>query len=81
MTRKLWEIAQEIRFEWGNSSVDRAARPYLDAMQELETIEDKYYANDARTVVSYFLANAGGWRGDAARRIKAELKELLKNGK
>jgi uncharacterized protein (DUF2267 family) len=76
--RPIWEIAQEIYFEWGNSSVDRNARPYLEAMMDLDKITDKYYADDARTVVLYFLSNAGGWRGEAARRIKAELKAMLK---
>jgi hypothetical protein len=27
--------------------------------------------------VRYFLANAGQWRGDKAREIKAELKAML----
>lgn len=76
MSRKLWEIAQEIRFEWG-SNLAREARPYLEAMADLETIDDKYYADDARTVVNYFLANAGGWRGEKARELKRELKLIL----
>lgn len=28
-------------------------------------------------VVCYFLANAGTWRGDVARRVKKELKALV----
>jgi len=28
--------------------------------------------------VRYFLSNATTWRGDTARRIKAELKEMLR---
>jgi hypothetical protein len=36
-----------------------------------------YGADDARGIVMYFLANAGTWRGENARRIKAELKGML----
>jgi hypothetical protein len=47
-------------------------------MCSLTTMQDKYYYDDARSVVLYFLANAGTWKGEAARRIKAELKTMLK---
>ena len=32
----------------------------------------------AGSIVSYCLANAGSWRGETAKRIKAELKEMVK---
>lgn len=54
------------------------AVPYVDAMRELNTINDKYYANSASSVILYFLSNATTWRGPDARRIKTELKEMLK---
>ena len=46
-------------------------------MRALDSISDKYYYDDAESVVRYFLANAGQWRGDKAREIKAELKAML----
>jgi hypothetical protein len=73
-TRKLSTIAQEIEAKWTN--VNYAARPYLDAMHSLHGINDKFGYDDAKSIVIYFAANAGGWRGDDARRIKAELKSL-----
>ena len=45
-------------------------------MGDLNSINDAYYMDSARSVVLYFLANAGTWRGDDAKRIKAELKAL-----
>lgn len=72
--RTLATIAREIDASWAN--VNYAARPYLDAMLQLDTIEDNYYSDSARSIVAYFLANAGSFRGDAARRIKAELRSL-----
>ena len=74
MSRPLYEIASEIRKDW--SPVNFAAKPYLDAMRELSSINDDYYADSARSVVLYFLSNAASWRGENARRIKAELKSL-----
>jgi len=41
-------------------------------------MSDKYYEDDAASVVIYFLSNATTWRGDDARRVKAELKAMLK---
>jgi hypothetical protein len=48
-------------------------------MAELNGIGDKYYLDSAAGIVRYFLANATHWRGDDARRIKAELKAMLES--
>ena len=56
-----------------------AALPYLEAMTELNSVAEHYGADPGGTIVLYFLSNAGGWRGEDARRIKAELKQLLKD--
>jgi len=74
--RSLSEIAREIRADW--TKVYFGAVPYLDALSTLDQITDRYYEDDAEDVVRYFLANATTWKGDIARRIKAELKEILK---
>jgi hypothetical protein len=76
MTRSLSTIANNIRKDWIKPNF--AAKPYLDAMQSLDAITDKYYYDDASSVVRYFLANATSWKGDTARAIKAELKSMLK---
>jgi hypothetical protein len=46
-------------------------------MTFIEDIGDFYYQDSAADIVRYFLSNAKTWRGDAARRIKAELKVLV----
>lgn len=74
-TRSLSTIASEIRRDWG-SKVNFAAKPYLSAMAGLDSITDSYGYDDARSIVRYFLSNAGSWRGDNAKRIKAELKAM-----
>lgn len=75
--RPLSEIAAEIRADWTN--VHYTAEPYLDAMAVLDRVDGYYYGeDDARGVVLYFLSNAGTWRGETARRIKAELKGMVK---
>lgn len=76
MSRPINEIAREIQREWKNPYF--GAVPYLDAMHSLDSIRDQYYCDSAKSVVLYFLSNATTWRGDAARRIKAELKGLCK---
>jgi hypothetical protein len=73
--RPLWLIAREIRTDWKKPYF--GAVPYLDALQHLVSIDGRYYQDSAKSIVAYFLANAGTWRGDTARRVKAELKGLI----
>jgi len=78
MARPLFTIAREIRDDWKN--VYFGAVPYLKAMANLGTMSDTYGADDARSIVLYFLSNAATWRGEVARRIKVELNMMLKEG-
>tara|TARA_R110000824_G_scaffold109610_7_gene257344 strand:- start:933 stop:1166 length:234 start_codon:yes stop_codon:yes gene_type:complete len=73
--KPLSQLAREISANWSN--VNYAARPYLDAMSQLDSVQDKFGYDDGKSVVLYFLANAGTWRGDTARKIKAELRGML----
>jgi hypothetical protein len=75
-TRSLSEIAHEIRNDWKN--VYFGAKPYLDAMATLNTIDDNYGWDSGKMIVLYFLGNASTWRGETAKRIKAELKAMTK---
>lgn len=76
MTRKLYQIAKDIRADWTKRH-SSPAYPYLCAMAELDSLSDMYGADSAKSVVLYFLANASTWRGETARRIKAELNAML----
>jgi len=53
-------------------------KPYLEAMLFLSTPKDKYGFDSASEIVNYFLANASTFRGDNAKKLKSELKEILK---
>ncbi len=72
--RDIHVIAHEIASDWDNPNY--AALPYLEAMHSLSSINDTYGFDSGRGIVAYFLCNAGSWRGDTAKRIKAELKSL-----
>lgn len=74
-TRPLYKVAQEIKSDWKNPYF--GAVPYLNAMTALDSITDNYYFDSADFIVRYFLANASTWRGETAKRIKAELKAML----
>lgn len=75
MSRPLSTIADEIRSDWKN--VNYAAKPYLDAMSTMDSVKDDYGLDNGRSIVRYFLINATSWRGDTARRVKAELKKMV----
>ena len=74
--RQINEIAAEIKSDW--KKVYFGAVPYLDAMQSINSINENYGLDSAKSVVTYFLANAGTWRGETARRIKKELWKMLR---
>jgi hypothetical protein len=73
--RSLTHIAREIHADWTNPYF--GAKPYLEAMYQLDSIRDNYYYDSGESVVRYFLANASTWKGETARKIKAELKQML----
>ena len=75
--RPISTIAYDVLREW-NGKVNYAAKPYLAAMFDFETINDKYGADSARSVVLYFLGNASSFRGERAKQLKQELKDHLK---
>jgi len=74
--RPLNVIANEIRQDWG-AKVNYGAKPYLDAMSTLNSIDENYIMDSGSSIVRYFLSNARSWRGETAKRVKAELKSML----
>ena len=74
MNRTLSEIAKDILQHWKNPYF--GAKPYIQAMLLIHSSDPKapYLAESAEDIVAYFLANATTFRGEDARRIKAELK-------
>lgn len=74
--RPLNAIAAEIITNWRKPYF--GAVPYLAAMATLHDIDDRYGMDSGESIVRYFLSNATTWRGEHARRIKAELKGMLK---
>jgi len=75
--RSLSEIAREIKKDWG-AKIYFGAKPYLNAMATLNSIDDNYGLDSGKSMVLYFLSNASTWRGETAKRIKAELKAMVK---
>ena len=75
--RPLHEIATEIKKDWG-AKVYFGAKPYLQAMGTLNSVNDNYIMDSGRSIVAYFLANASTWRGETARRVKKELNAMIK---
>jgi hypothetical protein len=87
VARQVQDIAYEINRIWHRDYGARGtikanfiadATPYLRAMFYLVSVNDNYQLDSGRDIVQRFLCNVGGWRGEDARRIKHELRELLK---
>jgi hypothetical protein len=75
--RTIHAIAREIAMNWPKPYF--GAVPYLEAMRSLNSLSENYYDDSAESIVRYFLSNAMTWKGEAARRIKAELNSMLKS--
>lgn len=76
--RPIYEIASEIRKDWSaqGKGINYAAKPYLSAMMGLDTIAGSFGADSGKSTVLYFLSNASTYRGETAKRLKAELKKI-----
>lgn len=74
-TAPIAQLANLVRRDWKNISPH--AVPYLRVMGQLSSVDDNYLAEDGRSIVLYFLSNAGAWRGETARLVKAELKRRV----
>ena len=72
--KTLREIAQIIKQDW--NPVYFSAKPYLDAMEQLDSVDESIGYDDGVSIVSYFLINAKQWKGSVAREVKAYLKKL-----
>jgi len=77
--RTISDIAEEISSDWTPPYPGNA---YIKPMMYLGSIDDRYsygrFPESARSIVLGFLSTAAGWRGDTARRVKAELRSILK---
>ena len=76
MARPISDIARDIGRAWDKPNF--AAKPYLDAMRSIYSVDDAYGYDSGKSVVLYFLSNASMFRGEAAKALKAELKAALK---
>jgi hypothetical protein len=74
-TRPLYTIAADIRANW--PEIYFGAVPYVEAMECLTNLADRFGEDDGRLVVAYFLSNAKTWRGETATRIKNELRVMV----
>lgn len=76
--RTFSEVAREIRAKWSKPYF--GAVPYLDALEQVHTSDKNapYMVEQVKDIVLYLLCNMATFRGADARRLKAELKEMIK---
>ena len=79
LARPLSAVAREIRADYAakGKPVYYSAKPYVDAMASLGSMEDRFYEDPALDVVIYALSNLSTWRGEVATRVKDELKAAV----
>lgn len=74
--RTLKDIARDIRANWKAIS-NSAAKDALRCMESMGAITEPFGLDpNGNAVVTVFLGNSMGWRGEIARRIKKELQEM-----
>ena len=72
-----FQISDVVYEDWG-SKISPRASPYLEAMANLDNLDEMYGADPASDVITHFLANAKEWRGETARAVKKALGKMLK---
>ena len=75
--RPLHEIAREIAADWPGMA-GFPAEELVRTMSRLRTLDDLYGADVGVKTVVYFLTNARACKGSTARRVKAELRGMVK---
>lgn len=55
------------------------ASDYLGAMHTMQSVHETYGAQSGSRIVALALDNLGGWRSPNARKLKAELRALLRH--
>ena len=70
--RNLCDIAKDLI---ATGKVGYAAKPYVEAMLELNDTSDEYWYDSGREIVLYALGNLSHMRHPNARRLRAELKQ------
>lgn len=78
-TMKISEIAQIIKQDW--NPVYFSAKPYLDAMEQLDSISGSIGQDGGREIILYFLINSKQWKGQTAREVKDYLRKLVEEDK
>ena len=82
--RPLFQIAKDIMLDMRKQNPTNwrqryaYAMAYLEPMLTLNTIDEMYGFDSARSIVVYALGNLQTWRGERARELKAELKAIIK---
>ena len=72
--RALYEVGEDIRRNWAKHN--DAAVPYLEAMGGLVGIDGSCHLDSGKGIVLCCLGEEGTWRGEHARRIRAELRGM-----
>lgn len=67
-------VSKQIRADWEN--INPIAEIYLKSLEQCNTLDSIVNGEDGAYWVSYFLANANGWRGEKARTIKNYLRKI-----
>jgi hypothetical protein len=75
--RALRDIAREIAADW-HTIYNGGARDALASMHTMGAVTEPFGAGpNGYSIVGTFLAHSVGWRGQVARRVKTELREML----
>lgn len=74
------ELAAIISKDWRaqGKGIYFGAKPYIDAMYSLQSVNDNYGCDSGRSIVAYFLGNAQTWKGETAKAVKKELNKRIK---
>ena len=70
------QIADVIFDDWSDD-ISPTVLPYIEAMLNIEDINEMYGADPASNIVTYFLSNSKDWKTETAKEVKKALQIML----
>lgn len=79
-----WDVLQDPSYRGGDptyAGLARHAHPYLMAMMSMQSLSDTVDGVSGVHAVDHLIFNLVGWRGETARRIKGELRDVRRTAR
>ena len=73
----LGQLLEQVKSDW--TEAPQTIEECIQSLQMSGAAANNYLDAEAEEYLKFFLTNCSAWRGEVARRVKAELRKRLRN--